>query len=780
MSTCPKPDVATTTNYATPSSVGVAPPTPVDEGCVDPGGLTTIGAPGATSVTTQYVPVAGPQGPQGNCGKGFEWESTWQAGYPYVTWQEGIECNASTVKAGGTTYVCIMDHMSDSTNQPGTWFGDWPFYWDAMAEEGRTGPLGIADKFKKTLDNFFDYVTDIPNWGIGDWIKGVGTAAAVIGAVVVGKKVVDMITGNGKTNEVGQDADYRFNGSPGLAVAPTYPSLPTVVSRLCLRAGLTADQFDVTQLPSNQKVYGAAIAGSATEVLSTLRYVYGFDIVRTAATMVFVPYNTAVVANIPMEHMGFETSKSNLSRYSVQRLQSSDLPRRVSLTFKNSAMNYHEDQEKAELFSYTKGQDVDVTLPLVLTNQQAKDISERALSMSHSQANTILFTLPYEYIHLQPGDNINTEMGLLRITVIDENPNNVLNVTCISATEVEYALEASGQPPRIPQPSTNTQVEVGFTFGVLLDLPPLNSSDNQPRMHAAVHGYNVPTWPGCLTYETRDGGETYDVIGTSDSAQSTIGMVEFATTGLPEDEFVQWDNKTEIVVTLKTNQLISAANDLAVYNGANTCMIGPEMIGFRNAELIGLDAYGNKKYKLTKLLRGKRGTEWAINEHRDEELFVLVDDTLIEIPFPQEEWGRERVYRFVTIGSDPSVVEDQVAIPYMVNMIPWRVAHPKGKKIGGSGDFGFSWTERPAFNNELQNFKQNTKDSDWAGWTVAVLNPNNLDEIRRTEHVTGPDFIYTEAMQVEDFGSIQACCQLKIVTMSRNIGGGYSRTICAS
>lgn len=779
MSTCPIPDAATRTNYSDPSAVVVAPPTPVDESCNDPGGLTTIGAPGVTSVATQYIPVAGPMGPKGDCGKGFEWESAWEEGVPYVTWQDGVVCNASTVKHAGGTYICILDHMSDSTNEPGGWFNDWPLYWEHIAEDGRPGPLGIAGKLKDTLDNFFDFVTDIPNWGVGDWIKGIGAAAAVVGAIVVGKKVIDMMDDAGEVDADGNSADVRYTGSPGLASDPVYPSLPDVIARICRRGGLADSQFDVSALPTSQKVYGATLIGSATDALNALKYVYGFEIVKTTSKLIFVPYDMPAVITIPMEDMGFENSKSSLSRYSASRLQTSDLPRRVSLTFKSAAMNYHEDQEKAELFSFTNGQLVEQTLPLVLTNQQAKDIAERALVLSHSEANTVYFTLPYKYMDLQPGDNVVTDLGTFRIVNIDENPNNVLNVEAVSANEVEVAMMSSGQAPRTPAPSTNTQVKVGFTFGALLDLPPLNASDNKPRLHAIVHGYNNPQWPGCQIFETKD-GQTYDVVATSDRAQTTVGIVSTAVASVPEHKAAIWDTTTEIIVTLKTNQLISAPSDLAVYNGANLCMIGAEMIAFRYADLIGQDAKGNKQYKLTRLMRGMRGTEWAISEHQADELFVLVDDALIELPFNQDEWGRERTYRFVTNGSDPSIVGDQKITPYMVNLIPWRVAHLSGEKIASSNDYGFSWTPRASFNNELQNFKQVTKNEDWAGWTIAIIDPNDDTVIKRTEHVTAPNFTYTEAMQLEDFGTLQSQVKLKCVTMSRNIGGGYSRVVTVS
>ena len=780
MSTCPVPDKAKTTSYATPSAAVVAPPTPVDESCSDPGGLKTEGAPGVTSTMVEYIPVAGPMGPQGYCGKGFQWVTEdWAIDKVYYTWEQGVVCNASTIAHAGTTYVCIQTHIATPENEPGQfWDQGWRAFWDEMAAEGSTGPLGIANKLKSFLENAFDYVMDIPNWGVGDWIK---TIAGVAAAAWVGTKVVDMIESIGEVDEeTGESADSRFTGSPGLAATPVAPTLPAVVARLCERAGLAPNQYDVTQLPVDQLVYGAALTGSTADVLSNLKYIYGFDIVKATQKLVFIPYNLPVVIEIPMSDIGFENSKSSLSRFSVQRLQSNDLPRRVALTFKSSDLSYHEDQEKAELFSYSQGQEVAVTLPFVLTNQQAKDIAERALVQAHSQANTLYFSLPYKYMELQPGDNIACELGILRIITIDENPNNVLNVTAVSADEVEYALQSSGQPPRVPQSNTNAVQKVVFTQGILMDLPPLDASDNQPRVYAAVHGYNNKDWSGCTIYETRDNGETYDAVGTTGNTQSTVGIVDTKIAAVAEDKYFVWDDVTQIDVRVKTNELISAPSDLAVYNGANLCIIGSELIAFRYATLTGVDEFGNKMYRLTRLLRGLRGTEWVIPHHVDQELFCMIDSSLIEIPFPMNERGRARTYRFVSFGSDESKAKDQQITPYMINLVPWRVAHPSGAKLGGTNDFGFSWTERPAFDNEMQAYRQSTKDSDWAGWTVAVLNPSNLEDIKYTEHVVEPNFTFTEALQLQAFGSLQSCVYLKIITMSRNVGGGYDRIICAS
>jgi hypothetical protein len=55
-----------------------------------------------------------------------------------------------------------------------------------------------------------------------------------------------------------------------------------------------------------------------------------------------------------------------------------------------------------------------------------------------------------------------------------------------------------------------------------------------------------------------------------------------------------------------------------VLNGANLAVLGSEVIQFKSATLVATNTYA-----LTGLLRGRRGTEWAIGTHAAGDRFVL-------------------------------------------------------------------------------------------------------------------------------------------------------------
>lgn len=60
--------------------------------------------------------------------------------------------------------------------------------------------------------------------------------------------------------------------------------------------------------------------------------------------------------------------------------------------------------------------------------------------------------------------------------------------------------------------------------------------------------------------------------------------------------------------------------------GANRALIGQELVQFAEAT-----ALGNRRWRLRGLLRGRGGTEWAIDGHAPGEAFVAIDDSLVAL-----------------------------------------------------------------------------------------------------------------------------------------------------
>jgi hypothetical protein len=90
-----------------------------------------------------------------------------------------------------------------------------------------------------------------------------------------------------------------------------------------------------------------------------------------------------------------------------------------------------------------------------------------------------------------------------------------------------------------------------------------------------------------------------------------------------------FDDSTRIDVELLGPAMtLAGASDEAMVRGANLCRVGEELLQFGRAVQT-----GPRQYRLTRLLRGRRGTEWAMGAHVPGEEFLLIEEeSLLPVP----------------------------------------------------------------------------------------------------------------------------------------------------
>jgi hypothetical protein len=77
-------------------------------------------------------------------------------------------------------------------------------------------------------------------------------------------------------------------------------------------------------------------------------------------------------------------------------------------------------------------------------------------------------------------------------------------------------------------------------------------------------------------------------------------------------------------------QWLISCDDEALVDGSNLAVLGSELLQFGNVEPL-----GQGKFRLTRLLRGRAGTEWAMNDHAIGEPFALIErETLTSVAIP--------------------------------------------------------------------------------------------------------------------------------------------------
>ncbi len=763
MSYCPRPPKKTKTSYGTAATKTVNAPPPRTEACA-PASTTVITGGGSSTSNTVYVPgPAGPTGPQGPAGAngadganglGFMWRGSWGTGASYAKQDAPTSYVADVVSNEGCTFICIQSHTADSMNEPhhSSFVGptNWTDYWSLVANRGDDGagalPAEDQDFFDSLKDDIFDWMSAATLGEI------VAAGVAVAGVIYAGSQIIDMYTDDGEGD--GQ-ADSRFTGSPGyVTTGYVPPDIKDVIAELCEYAGI---DYDVAQLPDEPCQMLIGQMTTVDEMLKMLALAYQFDRVDTSGIVKFIPRSATAVKTLTMDELGFSTQQSS-SRYTSKRFQGIDLPRSVTVNYISPDTDYNKFTQVAQLPTFDAGQDVNIDLSLTLSHDKAKQIAETVLVQSHVERNQHVFTTTYKNVDLELADVIDTPIGLVRITEVNERDEGLIEFTVTDAG-VQAAIAASDLAATLPPASSNVPVTIGYSQGLFVDPTALNSSDTGCRIYVACHGYDAAGWPGASIFVSNNGGASYE-LAKSTSVEATVGLVEAV---IPDADYHVWDETTTITVKLKTNTLTSASAS-AVLNGTNWAMIGQEIIGFRTATLT-----APKTYTLSGLLRGRRGTEQFTSSHAANELFVMLDG-LTRIDFTMADRTTNKKFKVVTRGSSLDKVDAVDVNIQSNNLRAWTVENPKILKVGS--DYQLSFGERVRYDNLLKDYAELTHDADWAGFGIAIFESDGVT-LKKTYTTTSEFWTYTAAMQTTDFGSLQASIKTQVVQMSQTGVPGY-------
>jgi hypothetical protein len=226
-----------------------------------------------------------------------------------------------------------------------------------------------------------------------------------------------------------------------------------------------------------------------------------------------------------------------------------------------------------------------------------------------------------------------------------------------------------------------------------------------------------------------------------------------------------WDNGNNVEVQLAFGALESLP-DARILDGANGALINGEIIQFANAVLI-----GPGRYRLSRLLRGRLGTEHRIATHAIGSRFVLLDPGRLERPtFSASSIGLGIAWRFAPVPQGPT--GDQSGQISFANggeaLKPWSPAHVRGAR-NGAGDITISWVRRTRYGGWWRDLTDVPLNEETERYEVDVMNGAT---VLRTLAASAPAAIYTAAQQVADFGSAQASVTVRVVQLSTAIGRG--------
>lgn len=356
------------------------------------------------------------------------------------------------------------------------------------------------------------------------------------------------------------------------------------------------------------------------------------------------------------------------------------VPRRVSLRHYEPARDFQTGTQGAERQGPGAAEAL-IDLPAAMTAEEARRSAVDGLRRTIARRRTVNVARGWAALTLRVGDLVALEGagGRFRIEGLEWEAGAVhLALRAVpSSSAVPSVAADAGEPVR------QADRAAGPTRLALIEMPqPGDEPVRSPPIAIAACGDDGGWRPAALLQ--RDGEDAYVPIGRSAPAAvlgETLGV-------LPPGPATLFDARASVQVRLfDESAILVPASDAALLNGANACMIGEELLQFGEAV-----AVGPRDYVLSRLLRGRRGSEWASLSHAAGESFVLIEEDRL-FPLAGD---------LVRIGGDITVAAQglgdlsPVLRSRMVTGVAALPLSPVGLRIEGSDAAGFAirWVRR--------------------------------------------------------------------------------------
>ncbi|WP_422056202.1 phage tail protein [Sphingomonas sp.] len=287
------------------------------------------------------------------------------------------------------------------------------------------------------------------------------------------------------------------------------------------------------------------------------------------------------------------------------------VPSRVAISHYDPSRDY---QAGVQVATDPQGQDRErrIELPAAISAATAKGIAQAELVRADLVRTRRVVRPGWSAIDLAPGARVAIagESGLWRVVETRVESGEVALVLTPIAPPVAAALASPGRVSPAPDRIHGATRLHGF------EMPHVGEGLlSSPRLSIAACGTSTG-WRRAALAVSSDAGARWEAIGGT-AVPAVIGTV--VTAAPPAGALIE-DRRSQLVIDLAHSgmELIDASPE-ALDAGSNLALVGNELIQFGRAEPL-----GDARWALSRLWRGRRGTEDAIGTMAPGDQFVLI------------------------------------------------------------------------------------------------------------------------------------------------------------
>lgn len=505
----------------------------------------------------------------------------------------------------------------------------------------------------------------------------------------------------------------------GGVLYPDDVSLASIITDITIRSGLSTSDIETTEL--SDYVTGFTIgADSYKNGIVSLSKAFMFTCRNTNGKLAFIPWKRPSVSlAIPESDLGYDSGEAAEQIRGTIKPETT-LPRSIQLEYIDSSRDDQVGVQRSRRHFGKAKSDIVLRVPVVLSAQQAARAADNALYSLWMDRTTFKFSLPPKYLLAEPGDVATVAARgfthTLQFIQIEIGANLGIRAVAKTYASSVFGSQRSGTAGEYDNSLTQMPLP-GSTTAVCLNLPAQNESQDNLGFFVGASGENE-SWKGCTVYQSLDSGATYTPLDTI-PMYSIIGECD---TILPDaSTTTRWDTTSTVDVTLVKGELTSISDE-EVLLGGNLISIGGELIQFAIATLI-----GSKKYRLSRLLRGRRGTEAGASGHAAYERFALIS-SLKYVSIAANRLNMSHSLKFVPSGVN---IDTEVAIPFVPTGETKRPFSPCwGLAVRDSGNVNISWVRRDRLGQELPSDVDLRFSESFERWIVNIYDAAGTTVVR--------------------------------------------------
>lgn len=305
--------------------------------------------------------------------------------------------------------------------------------------------------------------------------------------------------------------------------------------------------------------------------------------------------------------------------------------------------------------------------------------------------------------------------------------------------ELELERLAGPAPPTVPAEAGHGSGQPDLVHGPttmrLIDVPIGEPAGGRPLLFVAAAG-SEPGWRKAALLASFDGGANWIDAGVT-AAPATMGS---AIDALQAGQALLFDDLGAVEIELLSGTMIlENASDEALIAGANLALLGDELIQFGRAEPL-----GGARYRLARLLRGRRGTEWAVGAHEAGDNFTLIEaSALAVLEAPAGSIGAAALASATGVG-DMAPVVSSLAIRGQ-SLLPPAPVHLRASRLS-NGDIAIAWARRGRLGWTWSSGADTPLGEEAERYRLTITG----DGFEREVELDAPAFVYDVALQAAD------------------------------